>query len=105
MELLPYNWEWNGISRMYANLTASCGNIHHVAWRAKNPRCGASLQIMAALKFCTVAATDLSVLRTMPGQHCWALLCPSCILGSMHIGSTATTSSRACTTYFSEAPR
>ncbi len=42
MELLPYNWEWNGISRTYANLTASCGDIHHVAWRAKHPRCDPS---------------------------------------------------------------
>lgn len=40
MELLPYNWEWNGISRTYANLTASRGDIHHMAWRAKHPRCG-----------------------------------------------------------------
>ena len=40
MELLPYNWEWKGISRTYANLTASCGHVHHVAWRAKHPRSG-----------------------------------------------------------------
>ena len=38
IELLPYNWEWKGISRLYKNLTASVGDIHHFAWRARHPR-------------------------------------------------------------------
>ena len=38
IELLPYNWEWKGISRLYKNLTVSVGDIHHFAWRARHPR-------------------------------------------------------------------
>lgn len=38
MELLPYNWEWKGISKIYLNLTCSMGDIHHLAWRATHPR-------------------------------------------------------------------
>ena len=38
VELLPYNWGWRGLSRIYANLTASLADIHHVAWRAGKPR-------------------------------------------------------------------
>lgn len=34
LELLPYNWEWKGISQIYLNLTRSLGDIHHFAWRA-----------------------------------------------------------------------
>ena len=35
VELLPYNWEWKGVSRIYKNITSSMGDIHHFAWRAK----------------------------------------------------------------------
>lgn len=38
VELLPYNWEWQGISRAYLNLTRSLGDVHHFAWRAGSPR-------------------------------------------------------------------
>ncbi len=38
MELLPYNWEWKGISKIYVNLTRSLGDIHHLAWRATHPK-------------------------------------------------------------------
>lgn len=38
LELLPYNWEWKGISQVYHNVTTSVGDIHHFAWRAKHPR-------------------------------------------------------------------
>jgi hypothetical protein len=33
MELLPYKWEWQQISRLYFNTTQSTGYIHHFAWR------------------------------------------------------------------------
>ena len=38
VELLPYNWEWQGISRAYLNLTRTLGDVHHFAWRAGSPR-------------------------------------------------------------------
>ena len=38
VELLPYNWEWKGVSRIYKNITRSMGDIHHFAWRAKHPK-------------------------------------------------------------------
>ena len=38
IELLPYNWEWKGVSRIYKNITKSMGDIHHFAWRAKHPK-------------------------------------------------------------------
>ena len=38
VELLPYNWEWKGVSRIYKNITSSVGDIHHFAWRAKHPK-------------------------------------------------------------------
>ncbi|BDA48143.1 hypothetical protein COCOBI_11-4020 [Coccomyxa sp. Obi] len=38
MELLPYNWEWKGISKIYVNLTRSLGDAHHLAWRATHPK-------------------------------------------------------------------
>ena len=38
VELLPFNWEWKGVSRIYKNITASMGDIHHFAWRAKHPK-------------------------------------------------------------------
>jgi hypothetical protein len=38
IELLPYNWEWKGVSKIYVNLTRSVGVIHHIAWRATRPR-------------------------------------------------------------------
>ena len=38
LELLPYNWEWKGISQVYHNVTTSVGDVHHFAWRAKHPR-------------------------------------------------------------------
>ncbi|KAK9806815.1 hypothetical protein WJX72_003692 [[Myrmecia] bisecta] len=38
LELLPYNWEWRGVSEIYVNITRSIGDIHHFAWRAKHPR-------------------------------------------------------------------
>ena len=37
LELLPYNWEWNGISQMHRNLTATTAEVQHVAWRATRP--------------------------------------------------------------------
>jgi hypothetical protein len=45
MELLPYNWEWQGISRLYANLTTSLGDVHHLAWRAQHPRRAGALSV------------------------------------------------------------
>ena len=38
VELLPYNWEWKGVSRIYKNISSSMGDIHHYAWRAKHPK-------------------------------------------------------------------
>ena len=38
LELLPYNWDWKGISEIYVNLTRSLGDVHHIAWRARHPR-------------------------------------------------------------------
>lgn len=38
LELLPYNWEWRGLSQIYLNLTRSMGDIHHFAWRAMSPQ-------------------------------------------------------------------
>ena len=38
LELLPYNWDWKGISEIYVNLTRSLGDVHHLAWRARHPR-------------------------------------------------------------------
>lgn len=38
LELLPYNWEWKGISQLYFNITRSLGDVHHFAWRAGSPR-------------------------------------------------------------------
>ena len=38
LELLPYNWEWRGISEVYVNITRSVGDIHHFAWRAEESR-------------------------------------------------------------------
>lgn len=38
VELLPYNWEWKGVSKIYKNITQSMGDIHHFAWRAKHPK-------------------------------------------------------------------
>ena len=37
LELLPYNWEWHGISEIYVNLTRSMGDVHHFAWKAGSP--------------------------------------------------------------------
>lgn len=37
-ELLPYKWEWGGISQLYHNISGSAGDVHHFAWR-----CGACL--------------------------------------------------------------
>jgi hypothetical protein len=37
VELLPYNWEWQGVSELYLNLTHSLGDVHHVAWKATSP--------------------------------------------------------------------
>jgi hypothetical protein len=36
LELLPYNWEWRGISEIYLNLTRSVGSLHHFAWKANS---------------------------------------------------------------------
>ncbi|MEW5302301.1 MAG: hypothetical protein WDW36_005101 [Sanguina aurantia] len=33
VELLPYKWEWQGVSRLFYNMTQSMGDIHHHAWR------------------------------------------------------------------------
>lgn len=38
VELLPYHWEWQGMSMLFRNLTASLGDIHHFAWRARHVR-------------------------------------------------------------------
>ena len=32
-ELLPYKWEWGGISQLYYNMSASTASVHHFAWR------------------------------------------------------------------------
>lgn len=37
-ELLPFNWEWRHISQLYRNMTASVGDVHHFAWRPREPR-------------------------------------------------------------------
>lgn len=38
LELLPYNWEWKGVSATYRNISSSLGDLHHFAWRAQSPR-------------------------------------------------------------------
>ena len=40
LELLPYNWEWQGISEVYLNLTRSVGCVHHFAWKANSSEVG-----------------------------------------------------------------
>ena len=40
LELLPYNWEWRGISEIYVNLTRSVGAVHHFAWKANSSEVG-----------------------------------------------------------------
>lgn len=40
LELLPYNWEWRGISEIYLNLTRSVGSVHHFAWKANSSEVG-----------------------------------------------------------------
>jgi hypothetical protein len=40
LELLPYNWEWQGISEVYRNLSASVGSVHHFAWKANSSEVG-----------------------------------------------------------------
>ena len=34
LELLPFNWEWGGLSEVSRNLTRSLADIHHFGWRA-----------------------------------------------------------------------
>ncbi|GFH30421.1 uncharacterized protein HaLaN_29277 [Haematococcus lacustris] len=36
LELLPYKWEWAGLSQLYHNITQSVGDIHHFAWRPQH---------------------------------------------------------------------
>ena len=38
LELLPYNWEWRGVSTLYRNITSSFGDVHHFAWRAQSAK-------------------------------------------------------------------
>jgi hypothetical protein len=38
LELLPYKWEWRGVSRLYYNMTQSTGTLHHWAWRPLDAR-------------------------------------------------------------------
>lgn len=38
LELLPYKWEWRGVSRLYHNMTMSTGRLHHWAWRPLEAR-------------------------------------------------------------------
>ncbi|EFJ44348.1 hypothetical protein VOLCADRAFT_106494 [Volvox carteri f. nagariensis] len=38
VELLPYKWEWLGLSKLYYNMTQSAGDLHHFAWRATDHR-------------------------------------------------------------------
>jgi hypothetical protein len=40
-ELLPYNWEWAGISQLYRNATAGVRSVHHFAWRGGSSACAA----------------------------------------------------------------
>jgi hypothetical protein len=35
VELLPYRWDWRGLGRLYTNMTASSGDLHHWGWRAR----------------------------------------------------------------------
>lgn len=35
-ELLPYKWEWLGISQLYRNMTQTAGSVHHFAWRPQD---------------------------------------------------------------------
>lgn len=36
VEILPFNWDFGGLSEVYYNLTGSIGGIGHVAWRASS---------------------------------------------------------------------
>jgi hypothetical protein len=38
LELLPFKWEWRGVSSLYYNMTQSTGRIHHWAWRPQSAR-------------------------------------------------------------------
>jgi hypothetical protein len=58
-ELLPYNWEWQGLSRLYKNLTRSTGVLHHFAWRPKQPK-WAVYHNDADAKFSSWNATECS---------------------------------------------
>lgn len=34
VELLPHNWEYDGVNQLFVNLTRAVGDVAHVAWRA-----------------------------------------------------------------------
>ncbi|MEW5308350.1 MAG: hypothetical protein WDW38_000318 [Sanguina aurantia] len=47
VELLPYKWEWQGVSRLFYNMTQSMGDIHHHAWRPMEREWCANPRILA----------------------------------------------------------
>lgn len=38
VELIPYNWHGTGFGEVYRNITTSTADVHHVGWRARDPR-------------------------------------------------------------------
>ena len=49
LELLPYNWEWRGLSEVYRNLTRSVGSLHHFAWKANSSEVGCGLWVVVVV--------------------------------------------------------
>jgi len=49
LELLPYNWEWRGISEIYLNLTRSVGCLHHFAWKANSSDVSGQAAVVVAV--------------------------------------------------------
>jgi hypothetical protein len=96
VELLPYNWEWRGISQVYANVTRSLGDVHHFAWRAGSPQWavfGAGEERYAAWSAQECSSRCYAALPSSPllrDQRCQKLSADVCLL-AVHFGRTVTT--------------
>ena len=86
VELLPYLWEWEGMSMLFRNLTNSLGDVHHFAWRARRPR----HVLYAAEKDTRFAEWNAEECQTVyallpPQLHIACLLTmPGCLLRLLH---------------------
>ncbi len=92
LELLPYNWEWRGVSTLYRNITSSLGDVHHFAWRAQSAKHAAyespddarygdwTHEECASTCDTIVSAADLCPLHPVAAHRVEATqrLCPAC---------------------------